>query len=90
VKASPSGASSNEVLLSYDIDIPAALGQQTAYVGFSSATAGSSGNHDILSWRFDTDPPAVPEPSTALMLAGGAAPVALMLLRRRRRRLCGA
>jgi hypothetical protein len=84
VMASPSSASSNEVLLSYDVDIPTALGQQTAYVGFSSAIAGSTGNHDILSWRFDTDPPVIPEPSTALMLAGGAVSVALILLHRRR------
>jgi hypothetical protein len=83
VAGKPASAGSSAVLLSYDIDIPAFLGQPTAYLGFSSGTAGSYAQHDLQSWSFGA---YVPEPSTLVMLAGGAVSAAMVLVRRRRKK----
>lgn len=45
--------------LNLAIDIPGILGQSLATVGFTAATGGAYGNHDILSWQMDD--PAVAE-----------------------------
>ncbi len=58
-----------EALLSMELDLESILGQETAYVGFTSATGAAWANHDILSWSYTG---FVPTPSTAafLTLAG--------------------
>ncbi|WP_428386242.1 L-type lectin-domain containing protein [Mucisphaera sp.] len=59
------------------IDIPALLGQQTGFVGFTAGTGSAWANHDILEWRYT---PTIPEPTTAALLLTAAA---LTLSRRR-------
>jgi hypothetical protein len=46
--------------LSRVIDIPTTIGgPTTAYVGFTGATGGAFGDHDIISWNFNHNPVAV-------------------------------
>jgi len=40
--------------LSHAIDIPATVGSSDAYVGFTASTGAAVGNHDILSWNFNS------------------------------------
>lgn len=40
-------------LLSLAVDLPAVLGTNDAYVGFTSGTGGAGGTHDILEWIFN-------------------------------------
>ena len=56
--------------LTDNLDLPAILGQNSAYLGFTAGDAAGFGNHDILSWQFvDQFAPIggnpVPEPPTA-------------------------
>jgi hypothetical protein len=67
------------------IDLVDYLGQDSAYVGFTSATGAGNENHDITSWAFnDTYQPiqSVPEASTTWVLLGFALG-ALMVFGRR-------
>ncbi|MBK1989788.1 DUF4114 domain-containing protein [Sphaerospermopsis aphanizomenoides BCCUSP55] len=48
-----------EATVSATVNIPEVLGQDEFFVGFTSATGGGMGNHDILSWRFATDEPGL-------------------------------
>jgi hypothetical protein len=57
VRANQTGVRPTEPLLSYEIDIPATLDADSAYVGFTAATGCAHANHDILSWRFEESPP---------------------------------
>jgi hypothetical protein len=57
VRANQTGQRPAEPMLSYAIDIPATVGADTAYVGFTAATGGAHANHDILSWRYEDSPP---------------------------------
>jgi hypothetical protein len=41
---------------SYTVDIPAAVGGSTAYVGFTAATGGSAAKQDVLTWTFTPRP----------------------------------
>jgi|GEM_PF-1684478 len=41
-----------DAMLSRTVDIPTILGQNTAYVGFTSGTGLDWGNHDILQWEY--------------------------------------
>jgi hypothetical protein len=46
-------------LITYPIDIPGLLGQDSAYVGFTAGTGNGWESHEIASWRFsETKPPA--------------------------------
>lgn len=72
VRANQSGLRPGSALLSRDLDVASILGQNTAYVGFTSATGADWGNHDILSWEYrDEFRPidTVPEP-TSLAIFG--------------------
>lgn len=77
-------------LLATNIDLTTVLGSTNAFVGFTSATGGGFGNHDILSWEFrDSFAPIVDVPtnrvpeggSTLLALSFGL--LSLMCLRPR-------
>jgi hypothetical protein len=57
VRANQTGARPDKPLLSYEIDIPATLGADSAYVGFTASTGSAHANHDLLSWRFEDSPP---------------------------------
>jgi hypothetical protein len=61
------------------IDIAAALGTNTASVGFTAGTGSGFENHDILNWQFaDTTELVAPEPTTMVLLFGGMAGLALI------------
>jgi hypothetical protein len=68
-------------MLSRDLDIPTILSQDTAYIGFTSATGAAWENHDIVQWQYTPYTP-VPEPASLGMLTL----TMLALLRRRSRR----
>lgn len=55
--------------LSSLIDLQGIFGQNTGFVGFTSATGGGRETHDILSWEFRDEFSPVPEPS-GLLLSG--------------------
>ncbi len=42
--------------LTTTIDIPGIVGADEAYVGFTAATGGAFGNHDIVDWHYDPEP----------------------------------
>ncbi|MGD0771569.1 MAG: BACON domain-containing carbohydrate-binding protein [Candidatus Solibacter sp.] len=48
----PAEASSFSAINSYAINLASLLGQNTAYVGFTSGTGGGWENHDIVNWTF--------------------------------------
>jgi hypothetical protein len=50
VRWSMSATKPTAAQLTYNVDLPALLYQDTAYVGFTSATGGGWGDHDLLSW----------------------------------------
>ena len=39
-------------MMLYTVDLESVLGQQSAFVGFTSATFSAFGNHDLLRWHF--------------------------------------
>jgi fibronectin type 3 domain-containing protein len=46
---------------SFNVNLPALLGQNTAYVGFTGATGGANAVQEIVNWTFDQGtPPAMP------------------------------
>lgn len=61
--------------ISANVDLVSVIGGTSAFVGFTSGTGASYGNHDILSWEFRDSfnpigrDPVVPEP-TSFALAG--------------------
>lgn len=64
------------------LDLASILGDTTAYVGFTGATGGAFGNHDLISWSYETPTAETPVPSTLPLLAVGT----LLLAYARRRR----
>jgi hypothetical protein len=45
--------------LSRVIDIPTTIGSTTAHVGFTGATGGAFGDHDIVNWNFNHNPDCI-------------------------------
>jgi len=79
VRLSQTSERPDNPLLSYNIDLTSVFGSTDVFVGFTSATGGAYGNHDILAWQFNDsyDPigenTKVPEPNSVLaLLAVGA------------------
>jgi hypothetical protein len=70
VRANQTGIRSASADVTRTLDIQSILGQDTAYVGFTSATGADWGNHDILYWTYrdyyDPVVPTVPEPASFL------------------------
>jgi hypothetical protein len=87
VRVNQSGIRPVAAALSRALDLPSILGQDTAYVGFTSGTGADWGNHDILSWtyrdEFDPIDGVVPEPTSLAIFVVGL--VAGVHPRRRRR-----
>ncbi|QDU76821.1 hypothetical protein Pan97_38780 [Bremerella volcania] len=55
VRANQTGERPAEALLTRDLDVPAIIENNTAYVGFTSATGAAWGNHDIISWQYNSN-----------------------------------
>ena len=76
-------ATKGAAILSYIIDIPSEVGSDTAYAGFTAATGGAVGNHDILNWNFLVDQPVAGEllllDTSALMIGGLASSAVWMI-----------
>ncbi|MFM9957243.1 MAG: L-type lectin-domain containing protein [Phycisphaerales bacterium] len=75
----PAGGSVRPIdpVIAHDVNIPAVIGQDTAFIGFTAGTGSAWGDHDIVNWNYDSTVPT-PGPATLATLAG------LMGLRRRR------
>jgi|GEM_PF-3477578 len=52
VRLAQSNARPASPTLSYTVDIPAAVGGNAAYVGFTSGTGCAGNHHDLLSWEY--------------------------------------
>jgi hypothetical protein len=85
------------IINAFPIDIASILGQNSAFVGFTSGTGAGTENHDVVNWIFsNTFQPinpggssggsggTAPEPGTSALLL--AAAVGLLAVRRRSRR----
>ena len=61
-------------VLTHVIDIQSEVGSDKAFVGFTAATGGARGNHDLLNWNYSADKPVagelLPLDSSALVIAG--------------------
>jgi len=70
--------------LSITLDLVSILGQDTAFVGFTSATGSGFGNHDLLRWEFRGEfaPIGVPEPASIVMMSLGSIMVGWISRRR--------
>jgi hypothetical protein len=60
--------------LSRTVDIPAIIGQNDAYVGFTSGTGADWGNHDVIYWEYrdSYDPITEPDDSTGCCASIGS------------------
>jgi len=67
-----------DALISYDLDLVNVLGQDTAFVGFTSATGAAWANHDLVNWSYTG---FIPAPSTLPVLVS----ISWALKSRRRR-----
>ena len=69
----------SDALLSKNVDLVPVLGQQQAFIGFTSGTGAAGAHHDVLNWEFRTEfdpidpgepprPPGVPDGGTTALL----------------------
>jgi hypothetical protein len=89
VRWSPTTVRPVAAQLSSVVNLQSVLGQNTAFIGFTSGTGSGYGHHDILSWEYrdqfsPIDPQPVPEPATVVALALGVAAVGVRAWRRTR------
>ena len=76
VSVQDAGNAVQYLISSFPIDIAAALGTNTAFVGFTSGTGSGFENHDILNWKLANDtslvtPPSIPEPASLALVGLG-------------------
>ena len=57
---------------SYPVNIPSAVGGNTAYVGFTGSTGTATATQDILTWTYASLPTAVPTAPTHLTAAAAS------------------
>lgn len=61
---------------SQKVDIPTAVGGNTAYVGFTAGTGGLSSSQKLLSWAYNVEavpvPPTPPAPAPSFAITGSA------------------
>ena len=77
-------------MLQTTLDLPAILGDNEAFVGFTAGTGAGWGEHNITSWNFVNQfdqggaplPTTTPEPGTIVLLATGLGAIGLMRRRR--------
>lgn len=78
VRANQTGVRPVDPLLSRVLDIPLLLGQNDAFIGFTSGTGADYGNHDIVAWQYrdEFDPIGqTPAPATLALMGLGLAGV---------------
>jgi len=80
----PAEGTSFTALNAVPLNLASILGQNTAFVGFSSGTGAGWENHDIVNWTFSNSatPTPTPEPGTVVLVGGGLLVVALVRKRR--------
>lgn len=85
VRANQNGVRDANALLSRTLDLSTILGQNDAYVGFTSGTGADWGNHDILAWEYrdSFNPIQMPEPLSLGLFGLGLAGLGLATRRRR-------
>jgi len=75
IRANQTGARPVNALLSQNLNLVNILGQNDAYIGFTSGTGADYGNHDIINWEYrDSFNPiynSIPEPSSLVLLGLG-------------------
>lgn len=84
VRLSQANARPSAATLTHSVDLAAVLGKPDVYVGFTAGTGAGVGNHDILSWEFESTykPIGVPDGGiTISLLAAGFC--SLHLIRRK-------
>lgn len=81
VRLSETSLMPTDAQLFYLIDLPSILDTTNVFVGFTSATGDSYGNHDILSWQFTS----VPIPGALWLFGSGLAGIAGIRLRKKKK-----
>lgn len=71
VRANQTGVRPGTALLSLAVDIPSLLDTSLGYVGFSSATGGAYGDHDLVRWEHRDRYDPIPAPGPLSLITAG-------------------